>query len=106
VEQPTQDPAVVIEACEPGWGRYRNTLTGRCWEVHGTCDNRGDCLIGAVIDVRGEQVQVRDHGHLAELRARLGPRLGHDLDSPVTPEFTGCCPFTYRELEPAAPDAG
>lgn len=57
-----------------GYVRYRNAA-GRRWEVHGVCDRRGDCWVGAV-----------------------GP--APTLDCPVTPEFRGCCPFTYVELEP------
>lgn len=92
--EPTQDPHVVIEARGYAMIRYRNRLTGRRWEVHGTCDNRGDCVIGSW--VHGEL--VRDHTHLADLRVRYGPRLGFDLDCPVTPEFSGCCEFRFVEL--------
>lgn len=92
--EPTYDPGVLIEERRPGYVRYRAT-SGRRWEVHGVCDQRGDCLIGAVIE--GET--IRDHDHLAELRERLGvDRLISDLDIPVTPEFTGCCPFTFVSL--------
>lgn len=72
--QPTCDPTVWIEEQRVGYVRYRNDA-GRRWEVHGVCDKRGDCWEGAV-----------------------GPP--PELDCPVTPEFTGCCPFTYTELEP------
>jgi hypothetical protein len=55
-----------------------------------------------VIDTPDGPVQIRDHAHLAELRARLGrERIDSELDVPVTPEFRGCCPFRYVELEPA-----
>lgn len=58
---------------------------------------RGDCLIGA--EINGET--MRDHAHLEEMKSRLGiDRLGSYMDTPVTPEFKGCCPFTYVELEP------
>lgn len=76
--QPTCDPFVWIEERGEGFVRYRNAA-GRRWEVHGTCDKRGDCWQGAV-----------------------GP--APTLDCPVTPEFTGCCPFTYVELEPVSAD--
>jgi hypothetical protein len=72
--QPTCDPTVWIEEQRPGYVRYRNAV-GRRWEVYGACDKRGDCWVGAV-----------------------GP--APTLDCPVTPEFRGCCPFTYAELEP------
>lgn len=94
--QRTADPSVWIEEQRPGFVRYRNS-EGRRWEVHGTCDRRGDCLIGAVID--GEQ--VRDHKHLAEIAVRKPGRVDSELDVPVTPEFTGCCPFRFVELERA-----
>ena len=46
---PTADPSVWIEEHYEGYTRYRNS-EGRRWEVHGYCDRRGDCLIGAVIE--------------------------------------------------------
>jgi hypothetical protein len=73
---PTCDPFVLIEEQREGYVRYVRTTDGRRWEVHGVCDRRGDCWEGAV-----------------------GP--APELDCPVTPEFRGCCPFTYVELEPA-----
>ncbi len=72
----TCDPYVWIEEQYVGYVRYRNVTSGRRWEVHGICDQRGDCWQGAV-----------------------GPK--PELDCPVTPEFSGCCPFTYVELENA-----
>jgi hypothetical protein len=64
--------------------------------VTGVCDRRGDCLIGAFID--GET--VRDKAHLVQICARLGTdRPDSPFDVPVTPEFTGCCPFKFEELE-------
>lgn len=93
----TSDPNVVIEAQYPGYTRYRNLLSGRRWEVRGFCDRRGDCLIGSTIE--GEF--IRDHEHLRELCLRLGKnRIDSNLDVPITPEFKGCCPFTYTELPP------
>ena len=77
---PTCDPAVVIEERRPGYVRYRMLPTGRRWEVHGVCDGRGDCSVGSSDPFPG-------------------PPEGR-LDIPVTPEFTGCCPFRYVELEP------
>lgn len=73
---PTSDPYVFIEEKREGYVRYRN-LDGRRWEVHGVCDQRGHCWEGA-----------------------NGPK--PELDSPVTPEFKGCCPFRFVELEPAS----
>jgi hypothetical protein len=98
--QPTADPTVFIEEQREGYVRYRNT-DGRRWEVHGTCDRRGDCLIGAVID----GVEIRDHAHLKEIADKKSPaRIDSELDVPVTPEFNTCCGadrFTYVELTDA-----
>jgi hypothetical protein len=91
---PTADPTILIEEHRLGYVRYRNT-EGRRWEVHGLCDQRGNCLIGAVID----GVIVRDHAHLTEIAARKSGRVDSELDVPVTPEFHGCCPFRFVELE-------
>lgn len=95
---PTADPSTFIEEQRPGYVRYRNT-DGRRWEVHGTCDYRGDCLIGTWVE--GEL--VRDHKHLEEIKRRTGKeRLQSLMDVPVTPEFDTCCGaerFTYRELD-------
>lgn len=101
----THDPDVVVEHREPpdghghhGMVRYRRLSDGRRWEVHGHCDYRGNCLIGADID--GEI--VRDHAHLEEIRRRKDvDRLISEMDVPVTPEFGGCCPFRFVELERA-----
>ena len=90
----TSDPFVMIEAQEPGYVRYRRA-DGRRWEVFGTCDKRGDCLVGAVID--GETVETIERARELAL-AYNGP------DCPVTPEFSGCCPFIYVELEPVNGD--
>lgn len=91
--EPTCDPDIVIEERRPGYVRYRRD-DGRRWEVHGTCDRRGDCLVGAVLDdgtiVTREMVDRLRH---------TDERLVSDLDVPVSPEFDSCCPFTYVELE-------
>lgn len=71
---PTCDPHVFIEDMRVGYFRYRN-LDGRRWEVHGVCDRRGNCWQGA-------------------------QNPAPELDCPVTPEFKGCCPFTFVELDP------
>lgn len=97
-EQATADPLVVIEEQRPGYVRYRNA-EGRRWEVYGTCDRRGDCLVGTIIE--GEL--VKDHAHLERIKRRVGKdRLVSEMDTPVTPEFDTCCGadlFTYVELE-------
>lgn len=88
MDSPTADPTVVIEERSAGYIRYRN-IEGRRWEVFGVCDKRGDCLVGAVID--DEQVRTLERAH--ELAVAYA-----GLDCPITPEFSGCCEFTYREL--------
>lgn len=87
----TADPHVVITARGNGWIRYRAD-DGRRWEVWGECYRVGACLLGAVLP---DGTTVRDHAHLAE----LGDRPDSLLDVPVTPSFTGCCRFHFRELE-------
>lgn len=99
----TADPYVAIEEQRPGYVRYRN-IDGRRWEVHGTCDYRGDCLIGTFVE--GEL--IKDHAHLEKIKKRVGKdRLQSKIDVPVTPEFDTCCGkdrFTYVELEPEEPE--
>jgi len=80
----TADPTVWAEELRPGYARYRNK-DGRRWEVHGICDRRGDCMIGAVLP----------DGTVIESVDQI---LESVLDVPVTPEFAGCCPFTFVEL--------
>lgn len=106
--KPTADPYVFIEEQRPvdapagkaEYIRYRRVSDGRRWEVHGTCDRRGDCLVGVVIE--GEIVASK--AHLGRLRKRLGrERIDSEMDVPVTPEFLSCCGadrFTYVELDP------
>lgn len=84
---PTGDPSVWIEEQHHGYVRYRNSA-GRRWEVHGVCDRRLLCMVGAVVN--GKQIMSVEE-------ARVLPRPA--LDSPVTPEFTGCCPFRFVELD-------
>ena len=77
---PTIDNDVFIEEQSRGYIRYQS-IEGRRWEVYGTCDYRGDCMVGAI--------------------EPWPPKLRENrLDIPVTPEFIGCCPFTYVELTP------
>ena len=89
VTERTQDPDVVIEARDPGFVRYRNTVTGRRWEVHGRCTGVARCIVGAVVD--GKEVKTLK-------QARAIWKRGFFLDCPVTPEFSGCCPFRFKEL--------
>src|SRR5687767_455448 len=86
-ETASADPLVVVEEQRPGYVRYRNA-EGRRWEVHGTCDRRGDCLIGSMIE--GELIE--SHAHLEQVKRRVGKeRVQSDLAVPVTPEFDVCC---------------
>lgn len=85
-----------IEEQRPGYVRYRR-VDGRRWEVHGTCDRRGDCLVGAVLD--DGSLVTRE---MVDAMRGTSERLISDLDVPVTPEFDTCCGtdlFTYVELE-------
>lgn len=124
----TADPHVFIEkrGITGGvpWIRYQRIADGRRWEVHGTCVRQGDCMVGAIIQnpfyairtslteeqktqllAEQEIVQVPSISWLRSVDTIVSPtRLGSDYDTPVTPEFTGCCPFTYVELTPMRPD--
>lgn len=92
---PTADPDVQIEEQRPGYVRYRRT-DGARWEVHGVCDRRGDCLIGAVIEGYGEIKNKRD---IALAKRALGrDRIDSELDVPVAPGFKDCCPLKIVEL--------
>jgi hypothetical protein len=82
MQMATVDPHVVIEEQRSGYVRYRRD-DGRRWEVHGICDHRGDCIVGAVID--GHEVTAEEAPVLA--KAYAGP------DVPVLPGFKGCCPL-------------
>lgn len=102
--EPTADPTVFIEEKRDGYTRYRST-EGRRWEVHGYCDRRGDCLIGANVETPEGLVEVRSKAHIRELQRHLGrERIDSEMDVPVTPEFQECCGadrFTYTELAQA-----
>jgi hypothetical protein len=90
----TADPDIVIESRGNDWIRYRRS-DGRRWEVHGICDRRGDCLVGAIVD--GKVISRADVDSLRETDIRLQSQ----LDVPVTPEFNTCCGsdlFTYIDL--------
>lgn len=93
---PTSDPSVFIEEQREGYVRYQST-DGRRWEVHGTCDRRGDCLIGAVIDGYG---QIESHDDIEDAKRVLGrERLDSEMDVPVAPGFRACCPLRIEVLE-------
>jgi hypothetical protein len=91
----TADPFVVIEEQRAGYVRYLNTQTGRRWEVSGTCDKRGDCVVGAVITAAdGSTVTIASLDHLRQLLRQKKWQLAitaNGLDTPVTPEFNTCC---------------
>lgn len=73
---------------------YRSLSTGRRWQVIGNCDRRGDCLIGATVN--GLTIETHDDLAKSDLAAIDAART---YDTPVTPEFEGCCPFAYVDLE-------
>lgn len=92
---PTFDPHVFIDIQYEGYIRYRAT-DGRRWEVHGVCDKRGDCLIGAVIPGFG---LIESHDDIQHAKDKLGrERIDSELDVPVGPGFKGCCPLKIVEL--------
>jgi hypothetical protein len=98
----TCDPHILIEEQRPGYVRYRRD-DGHRWEIHGECDKRGDCAIGAVIETPDGPMQIRDHEHLNELAEKLGRngRIQSPLDVPIAPDAIGCCldgPLTIVEL--------
>ncbi len=94
----TSDPDTMIEEQREGYVRYVHT-DGRRWEVHGFCDKRGDCLVGAVIQTPDGLVQIRDRAHIAELKILLGQeRIDSELDVPIGVGFSGCCPLQVVEL--------
>lgn len=87
--KPTSDPFIFIEEIYTGYVRYQRISDGRRWEVIGICDKRANCLVGANIDGK----------IIATIEEARQLALDYDgLDCPVTPEFKGCCPFTYNEL--------
>jgi hypothetical protein len=45
--------------------------------------------------------EITSHADIERAKRDLGAeRIDSAYDVPVTPEFEGCCPFTYTELEP------
>lgn len=95
----TCDPDVLVEECRPGFVIYRRITDGGRWSVTGFCDQRGDCLVGAVIDTPDGPVQVRDHAHIDELKRVLRrERIDFELDVPVGVGFRDCCPLEVVEL--------
>lgn len=97
--RPTADRSVWIEAQRPGYVRYVSDA-GQRWEVHGTCDRRGHCLLGANLRLPdGSLVEVQSLAHLAELQISRGSaRLDSELDVPVGPGFAGCCDLRVTVL--------
>jgi hypothetical protein len=94
----TSDPDIFLEERRDGYVRYRRS-DGFRWEVYGHCIQLGNCLIGANIQTPGGLVEVRDHAHIEELKRLLGrERIDSELDVPVLPGFSGCCPLTTKVL--------
>lgn len=89
----TIDSFVFIEEKRKGYVRYWQT-DGRRWEVYGECVRLGNCMVGAVL---ADGTQIRDLTHLEMLVAE-GRIPEHVFDTPVGPEFNGCCPFRIVEL--------
>jgi hypothetical protein len=97
---PTVDPDVVIEAQSLGYVRYKNTKTRRRWEVRGTCVRLGYCMVGAVVSDEQGAFRIESLADLAAPRFQA-IEAARTYDVPVTPEFEGCCPLSFTELEPA-----
>jgi hypothetical protein len=94
----TSDQSIIIEERLDGYVRYRRS-DGLRWEVYGHCIQLGHCLIGANIVTPEGTVQVRDHAHIEELKRTLGrARIDSEMDVPVLPGFSGCCPLTTKVL--------
>lgn len=103
---PTVDPDVFIEASGSGYVRYWRASDLRRWEVHGACTHLGFCVVGGVLTAAdGDVVEVEDLEHLDRLLAvpKWRAVLKRGMDTPVTPEFEGCCPLTFRELPAGEP---
>lgn len=83
---PTNDPGTWIEEKRPGYVRYRNVY-GLNWEVHGVCDHRRFCMVGAVVD--GVLIETVEQARALPVPA---------LDCPVGPGFHGCCPLDVTVL--------
>jgi len=92
----TVDPDVFIESQSVGYIRYWRQGDNRRWEVKGTCVRKGDCMIGAVVG----GVEITDKTQLATLALSPAWKNQETYDTPVTPEFEGCCDFSYVELPP------
>lgn len=96
----TVDPFVLIEEQSQGYIRYRYIDTEgkilRRWEVFGECIHLGNCQIGSVTN-DGRAIDSQEE--LERLRREEPEALIWPLDSPVTPEFHGCCQFSFNELE-------
>ena len=85
----TNDPGVVIEKLQKGANPYiiyRSLITGRRWEVNGTCNQCGLCVIGAVDGSMGTTRWVWS-GPPGTPMAVTDVKYGDRLDDPVTPEF-------------------
>lgn len=82
----TADPNIVIEEKREGYVRYRR-MDGARWEVHGICDDNRACMVGAIVD--GKLIET-----VEQARALPTP----ELDCPVAPGFSGCCPLEVFEI--------
>ncbi len=104
----TSDPNVVIEAAGKRagvpWVRYRRHdpstgVTDR-WEVRGTCDQRGWCIIGAAeIERFAWNAPVGTSGAVADLE------YGSRADIPVAPGFVEAMQLMAHSTA-GAPTAG
>jgi len=98
--QPTADPDVLLVSSKKDYWLYERISTGARWEVKGTCDRRGDCIVGAVIQTIDGPIQITSKDHILQLRQQYGlAAITSQLDTPVIKGFEGvCCPLVITEL--------
>lgn len=95
--EPTCEPDVFIIDRSDDVIVYRRQ-SGRTWSVRGVCDRRGHCMVGAVVYINGVRTVIASVEHLKELCPNDTDRLDSELDVPVGPGFSGCCPFVIEVI--------
>ena len=99
----TCDPTTFIFDQGEGWKIYVEVdgdSIVRKWKVTGTCDRRGDCWVGGIMNTPDGPVLVESIEHYQELRAQIGDAwIDAQPDVPIAPGFDGCCPFVIEVLD-------
>lgn len=86
VPEATVDPDVMIEARGPSLVRYVR-VDGARWEIRGTCNQCGECEIGAINShIVFTGIPVGQPGACFDDRGEDRP------DNPVTPDMMTTCP--------------